>query len=238
MYSNEGFSDTFFPRQHQAIEFNMRQTMKIAHRNPRKKGFTLIEILVVMAIIGILAGLLFPGVSAAMNSAKKSHAANTCYNLKNAIGSYFTEYRRFPLPDNYDTPYDDFATDDDFMDIVLGAETAVGAEKNPRGIVFFTGKTARRNGSNTYIKGVNMNAQGGGSLWDTYGNLYGVRIDTQNRSRIPNPATDPPNLSGTGAPEWGSGGASANTPPVITESVAVWSAGKDSELANDNIKTW
>ena len=238
LYSAKGFATESFPRQNQANEFNMRQTMKNAHCNRRKKGFTLIEILVVMAIIGILAGLLFPGVGAAMNAAKKAHASNTCYNLKNSIGSYFTEYRRFPLPDGYQTPYDDFSTEDDFMDILLGAETAVGEEKNPRGIVFFTGRTARRTGGNSYIKGVAMNRNGGGSLWDTYGRLYGVRMDTQNKSRFPNPEVDPPNLSGEGAPDWGQGATSSNTPPVVTDSVGVWSAGKEEDLSSDNIKTW
>ncbi len=216
----------------------MLQTMKIAFHNRRKSGFTLIEILVVMAIIGILAGLLFPGVSAAVNQAKKARTANTCANLKNSISAYFTEYRRYPLLDGYDTPYHDVASNEDLMDILLAADTSIGEAKNPRGITFFSGRTARRSGPNTYINGINMNSSGGGSLWDDYGRLYGVRIDTESRNRMPNPAVETPSLSGDGAPSWGSEQSTGSLPPIITESVGVWSAGKDEERAKDNIMTW
>ena len=215
----------------------MRQSMKNAYHNCRKSGFTLIEILVVMAIIGILAGLLFPGVSAAMNSAKKARTGNVCHQLKNSISAYFTEYRRYPLLDGYDTPYHDSVSDEDLMDILLAADSSVGEKKNPRGITFFSGKTAKRLGDG-YVNGVHMDASGGGSLWDDFGRLYGVRIDTESKNRMPNPAVEPPSTGGKNAPEWGRQKEGSNISPILTESVAVWSSGKEVDIASDNIKTW
>ncbi len=214
--------------------------MKIAHHNQPNKGFTLIEILVVITIIGVLSGLLFSGATAAMTTAKKADASNTAYNVRNAAASYYTEYRRQPLPDGASgSDYADFPTDDKFMDILLGADSDVGKQKNPRGIAFFTAKSAKPFGSGTFIKGVNLNQNGGGTLWDPFGRMYGVRMDTTNKGRMPNPELTEPNVSGgEGAPVWGSGGNVTNQPEMITETIAVWSSAKEEGSAKDNVKTW
>ncbi|MDF1811373.1 MAG: type II secretion system protein [Verrucomicrobiales bacterium] len=213
--------------------------MKIALHNQTNKGFTLIEILVVISIIGILSGMLFTGASAAMNSARKADASNTAYNVRNAAAAYFTEYRRHASPVTSSSDYEDFATDENYMDILLGADSGVGKEKNPRGIAFFSGKAAKKLSSNTYIKGIALKTNGGGSLWDPFGRMYGIRLDTANKGRIENPEVHEPSISGTeGSPEWGTSGSVSNLPEVITESIAVWSSGKEKDIASDNVKTW
>jgi hypothetical protein len=135
--------------------------------------------------------------------------------------------------------YADFPTDENFMDILLGADSEVGQTKNPRGIAFFSGKAAKKSTGSTYIKGIALDDDGGGSLWDPFGRMYGVRLDTSNRGRMDNPAVDTPSIGGgDGAPEWGSSQGTAALPNIITESIAVWSSGKETDIASDNITTW
>lgn len=54
----------------------------------RKRGFTLLELLTVMAILGLLIGILVPSLTAARNHAK----ANTCLSHLKGIGNAFTLY--------------------------------------------------------------------------------------------------------------------------------------------------
>ncbi|MDF1813943.1 MAG: type II secretion system protein [Verrucomicrobiales bacterium] len=201
-------------------------------------GFTLIEILVVISIIGILAGLLYSGAMAVLQRVKVSHSENTALNLRNAIVAYYTDYRRFPVSSGNSTDeYLDFTTNEDFMGPLLGADTPEAIRLNPKRTVFFSARTARRFGSDSFVKGIAFRDESGsGSLWDAWGHCYGVRIDVKNRERLKNPAHFQPNLQGIGAPDWGSG--SSGELKYLAESVVVWSAGKENDLASDNVTSW
>ncbi|WP_442485659.1 DUF1559 domain-containing protein [Aeoliella sp. SH292] len=59
-------------------------------------GFTLVELLVVVAIIGVLVGLLFPAVQAARESARRSSCANHLHQLGLAAQSYVATTGHFP----------------------------------------------------------------------------------------------------------------------------------------------
>jgi prepilin-type N-terminal cleavage/methylation domain-containing protein len=65
--------------------------------NPRRaRGFTLVEMLVVMAIIAILAGILLPAIGAAIRAAKNSKIAQELSQLHNAIESYKQKLGDYP----------------------------------------------------------------------------------------------------------------------------------------------
>ena len=66
--------------------------------NKQKKGFTLVELLVVIGILGILMGALFPAISAAMLSANTNACAMRGRNLFVAITQANTEREAAGLP--------------------------------------------------------------------------------------------------------------------------------------------
>ena len=59
-------------------------------------GFTLVEILVVVAIIGILIALMLPAIQAARESARKSQCANNLKQIGLGIHGYLDNHKAFP----------------------------------------------------------------------------------------------------------------------------------------------
>jgi len=61
-----------------------------------QKGFTLIELMVVIAIIAVLIALLLPAVQQAREAARRSECKNKLKQLGLALHNYHDTYRRFP----------------------------------------------------------------------------------------------------------------------------------------------
>jgi type II secretion system protein G len=132
--------------------------MKLSFRQISKllPGFTLIEILVVLAIVGILMSLMFPAVNGALNSARKAMAQNDVVQIANAVKMYETEYGK--LPPNNTTVSDD----------LLDALTATTTNNNRRRIVFIETREAKKNRSGTNSTG----------FVDPWEGLYQIALNT------------------------------------------------------------
>ncbi len=56
----------------------------------------MVEILVVISIIGLLAGLGFPAIQGAIAAGKKAEVAGMAESIKTAINAYYAEYMTYP----------------------------------------------------------------------------------------------------------------------------------------------
>jgi prepilin-type N-terminal cleavage/methylation domain-containing protein len=78
--------------------FKPMKTKLSAPRQPRKRaGFTLVELLTVIAIIAILASMLMPVLAAVTKKAKIVKAKHEISALVSAIEAYDQAYGRFPV---------------------------------------------------------------------------------------------------------------------------------------------
>jgi prepilin-type N-terminal cleavage/methylation domain-containing protein len=128
-------------------------------------GFTIIELLVVVAVMGVLMSLLFPAVQGALDSAKKAQAKNDAMQIATAIVAYDTEYGR--LPSTNSAPQTVNGN-------ILGALTGTDTNLNPRKIIF--------------LEVLNFRKGKGGILNDVFvdpwANSYYVALDGDYDNRV------------------------------------------------------
>jgi len=68
------------------------------HRKNAERAFTLVELLIVIAIIGILAGLLFPAITAAVETAQSLECRNNLKGISAAVLKYAAENNNVIVP--------------------------------------------------------------------------------------------------------------------------------------------
>ncbi len=73
--------------------------MLLKLRGTNSKGFTLIELMIVIAIIGILAAIAIPNFIAYRNKSFCSQAESDAKNMLAAVADYFSEPEHTSMPD-------------------------------------------------------------------------------------------------------------------------------------------
>ncbi len=196
----------------------------------RQRGFTLVELLVVIGIIALLAGILVPTIGSIIDKAERVQAQADVKGLATAWKEYYNEYGRWPVDGNVafsmaPSQYRQNAGEASappsvqstgilmvvkIMTNIMYADIGVArinmdgmrTNYNPKMMTFMDYRTESLNTSGDFV--------------DPWGYTYRVLFDA--------------NGSGTVEPAW--------TNVVINERVIAWSVGQDGRNSDDDITSW
>lgn len=192
--------------------------MKTCSRRHESRGFTLVELLVVISIIIVLAAMSFGAVQVAMKKTKMVETQTSATALITAINNFNSEYNRLP---DVGMQGDEMTTDGvsgaELLTVLMGKEEKGSSMQNPRQINFLTVKETK-----IKKKGGLLYSRSGGQiegLYDAWGNPFTILIDDDYDDEIRDPIRQ------------------GN---VIRNKVAVvYSFGPDGKIGDgDEVKTW
>jgi prepilin-type N-terminal cleavage/methylation domain-containing protein len=126
-------------------------------------GFTLVELLVVISIIGLLAGLMSVAIPRAIESGKKAKAKGELTAIVAAVKAYKQEYGRWPGSATNDDPFQDAASKS--LLSALGG-TGNNSVENPKSVRFLEGASAD------------------GTMKDPWGTQYFIDLDGDDSNSI------------------------------------------------------
>ncbi|MDB6116754.1 MAG: signal peptide protein [Verrucomicrobiaceae bacterium] len=194
--------------------------MKTRLKSTSLQAFTLIEMLVVITIIGILAGLVGGAVTGVMKKAKKVRTQAALKDIVLGINNYRVEYNRFPLPQGHSSEEPvPLSAGNTILKILLGKNEA---KMNPREIAYIEPPMAK-NGA-----GGLSGSEGNYELTDSWAMPYEVIVDANYDNKISNPDVDNADSTiSTGAPR-----------DIVAGAVAL-SFGEDKkENTKDDVVSW
>jgi prepilin-type N-terminal cleavage/methylation domain-containing protein len=154
--------------------------MKTTSYSSSSKGFTLVELLVVVAIIAVLASATFAIGPAMMNKARKLSAQAAASNLSNAVEQFYTEYSALPGAGSNTPVATNSTAGVAVLNILAGIETSTTPE-NPRKIRFFSYKEAKGTGASAR-DGLVYSGNTISSFVDPWGEPYFIMMDNETTS--------------------------------------------------------
>lgn len=185
------------------------------------RGFTLVELLIVIAIIMVLAALGFAGVQSALKRARTVQTLNLVTNTSQAIHNFFDEYGSLPTANATPAPINTNSAEGVNVLRVLLAQEGVGdTALNTKGIRYLDVKTAkaRKAGVEFAAGGTVVTA-----MYDAWGDPLYMAFDEDYNDEILNPIPNSP-----------------ADPQIIRGMKAiVYSYGADrTERSKDDVRSW
>lgn len=164
----------------------LSEMMKTSLYPSRKKGFTLVELLVVITIVVSLASVAFIAANKAINTARERKSQKDCADLALAINNFIADHQGI-LPVEERPENDQFITTDvgdsaRLITILLDREKINPMDKvNKTGKKYISGTVA-----DTKQDGLFFSGQDAG-MYDPWGSPYFVIMDTNEDEEIADP---------------------------------------------------
>ncbi|MFK7909850.1 MAG: prepilin-type N-terminal cleavage/methylation domain-containing protein [Akkermansiaceae bacterium] len=147
-----------------------------------RRGFTLVELLVVIAIIAILAALGTPAILAQLKKAKIAKSQGVCQAFEVAVNNFESEYNFLPYSGSAPNADTEIRSNTDIMSVLAGLEDEVNFKK----IKFFELGEPKGSSEASYKDGMHVSGNSA-KLYDPWGEPYYLELDYDYDGQIKNP---------------------------------------------------
>lgn len=163
--------------------------MKIQIKQPTHRGFTLVELLVVIVIIAVLSALGFAVGTGALQKARMVTAQSSATNVANAVEAFYSEYHLLPDPTGSATddnvPYSTIDSNGtDLLDILSGYEDDSDDMQNDRKVKFLSVREAENPKKGGIVYTVSGAVTKVDKLYDSWGQPFFIALDYNYDGRL------------------------------------------------------